>query len=273
MRGTFRQRSLFRASSYGFRVFGLIALGFLSLVSPAAWAVTGGTLSLSRTLDKTVAVTNSPILVMSTLTNNSPDTLRGFYYFDEVPSGLKTTTVSVTLNGRVLTNSSLESGLDGDVYAGCTPRRWWLENPTNFVEANSLPPQSVVQILYSISSTSTGTFNLQQFGCAACGPDKTNSLYGYSGTADQQTVTFTDVVRSPPAPPYITSLRCSNDLAVLTWTSSAGGGYRVQYVDGPTETNWTGLQPDITANGPSATATYAKGLSPRRFYRVLLLTP
>jgi lysophospholipase L1-like esterase len=188
---------------YWSRIPGLAGLGLLCLMSPAASAVTSGSLLLARTFDKTVAVTNSPILVTATLTNTSPDALRGFYYFDEVPTSLKVTTVSVTRNGVGLTNASAESGLDGEPYAGYTLRRWSLETPTNFMEANPLPPQGVVRIVYSISCATTGTFTLQDFGCVACKPDKTNTLFGYSGTADEQTVTFVPgdgpVITTPPA--------------------------------------------------------------------------
>jgi len=354
------------------RISGLAALGLFCLMSRAVLAVTGGSLALARTFDKTVAVTNSPILVTATLTNISPDTLRGFYYFDQVPTGLTVAAVNVTLVGRGLTNVSLESGLNGDVYAGCTPRRWWLENPTDFAEANPIPPQGIVRILFSISCASTGTFTLQEFGCAACKPDKTNTLFGYSGTADRQTVSFvsgtpasntapvlpaqtnrtlsglqgltvtntatdndlpvnplryalqgplgasidtdgvirwqptavqipstnlfttvvTDtnawavnarqlsdtnsfsvVVRAGATAPEITWLYCSNQLAVITWASSAGSRYRVQHVNNLTDTNWSDLQPDITASGPSAAAIDATGLLPQRFYRVLLVVP
>jgi hypothetical protein len=378
---TFRHWNWFRISSaravvpsqrVGFRLSGLAGVGLLCLMSQAALAVTSGDLALARTFNKTVAMTNSPILVMATLTNTSPNTLRGFCYFDQTLTGLTVATVSVTLGGRSLTNFSLESGLNGDVYAGCTPRRWWLENPTNFLEANPLPPQGVVQIVFSISCASTGTFSLQQFGCAACKSDKTNTLYGFSGAADQQTVSFvsgapasntppmlpaqtnrnllgpqgltvtntatdndlpvnplryalqgpvgasidtvgvirwqptavqipstnlfttvvTDtnswavnarelsatnsfsvVARAAATAPEITLLYCSNQVAVITWASSAGSRYRVQHVDNLTDTNWSDLQPDITATGPSAAATDAIGLLPQRFYRILLVVP
>jgi lysophospholipase L1-like esterase len=159
-------------------------------MSPAASALTSGSLLLARTFNKAVGLTNSPIIVTATLTNLSADALRGFYYFDEVPTGLMVTTVSVTLNGVGLTNFSYESGLDGAVDPGCTRRQWWLETPTNFAEANPVPPQGVVQIVFSLSCASTGTFVLQDFGCAASTPGNTNTLYGYSVAADQQTVSF-----------------------------------------------------------------------------------
>jgi uncharacterized repeat protein (TIGR01451 family) len=218
---TFPTWHLFRISSFGFPVAGLTGLGLLCLMSQAALAMTSGSLALARTFDKTVVVTNSPILVMATLTNTSPDTLRGFFYFDELPSGLTVTNLSVTLSGLSLTNFSLESGLDGDVYAGCTPWRWRLETPTNFVEGNPLPPQGVVQIVFSISCASTGTFILQQFGCAACQPDKTNTLYGCNETNDQQAVTFVSALNTPPVLPVQTDRTLTGQQALLVTNTAS----------------------------------------------------
>jgi hypothetical protein len=47
----------------------------------------------------------------------------------------------------------------------------------------------------------------------------------------------------------------------------------VQYLNDLTNTNWTNLSPDITADGPTAMATDTNGLFPQRFYRILLLAP
>jgi hypothetical protein len=95
-----------------------------------------------------------------------------------------------------------------------------------------------------------------------------------SGTpALSATNSFGVAVRAVPNPPSITSLDYANNLAVITWTSSAGNSYRVQYVDDLTDTNWTDLEPDIPASGPSATATVPTGLLPQRFFRLLLVAP
>jgi hypothetical protein len=87
------------------------------------------------------------------------------------------------------------------------------------------------------------------------------------------TNSFGVAVSSAPPPPEITSLQFSNEQAVLTWSSSAGSGYRVQYVDNLSNTNWINLSPDVTADGPTATTTDTTGLSQQRFYRILLLAP
>jgi basic membrane lipoprotein Med (substrate-binding protein (PBP1-ABC) superfamily) len=73
--------------------------------------------------------------------------------------------------------------------------------------------------------------------------------------------------------PEIISLNFFNDLAVITWASSVGDSYRVQFVDNLTNTNWTNLSPDVTADGPTAIATDTNDISPQRFYRILLLAP
>ena len=142
-------------------------------------------------------MTNSTILVTCTVTNASTNTLRGFFYGEQVPTSLTVMPVSVTLNGRSITNYLFESGQDGDVYAGCTPWRWALETPTNFSPANPFPPQGTVQITYSLAYSSPGSFSLQQFDRADYWPPGTNAGFGYSEATDQQIVTFLVTTNQP----------------------------------------------------------------------------
>jgi hypothetical protein len=124
-------------------------------------------------------------------TNGGTAASRGFYYAEQVPSGLAVSTLSLMVNGNAVTNYLLESGQDGDVYPGCTPYRWVLEQPTNFTQANPIPPQVPVQIVYAITSSVSNIFNLQQFSWVGFDPTMTNVSFGYSETADQQSVIFT----------------------------------------------------------------------------------
>jgi uncharacterized repeat protein (TIGR01451 family) len=146
--------------------------------------------SVAISLDSKVCLTNSPIQATITFTNGSGNALRGFFFTEQIPAGLAVTTVAVTLNGRAVTNFSVESGSVGDILPGYTPWRWKLETPTNFVEANPLPTGIAAQIVHTISSTSTGTFNLQGFSWAAAKGDKTNMVFGYSEDADQRAFKF-----------------------------------------------------------------------------------
>lgn len=168
-----------------------LALGAAVLLLPGAFGFQSDNSSLTRSFNKTVALTNSQIVVTVNFTNGGTAASRGFYYTDQVPSGLAVSTLSLMLNGNAVTNYLFESGQDGDVYAGCTPYRWVLEQPTNFTQANLIPPQVPVQIIYTITSSVSNIFDLQQFSWVGFDPTSTNASFGYSETTVQQLVIFT----------------------------------------------------------------------------------
>jgi hypothetical protein len=153
--------------------------------------------SLTRAFDRKVVLTNGSIQVTATFLNATTNVFNGFYYTEQVPTALSVSTLSVLLNGRSITNFTLESGLDGDVYAGCTPWRWVLETPTNFAQANPAPPQATVQIVYSLSCSSTGTFTLQEFSWAARAGSSTNVFFAHSESPDVQLVKFVSSTNNP----------------------------------------------------------------------------
>jgi hypothetical protein len=71
--------------------------------------------------------------------------------------------------------------------------------------------------------------------------------------------------------PILQPLRVANGVAQLAWNAVAGQTYRLQYKPTLSATNWTDLEPDITASGPFMSATDPIGTAPQRFYRILLL--
>ena len=73
--------------------------------------------------------------------------------------------------------------------------------------------------------------------------------------------------------PVITSIRLTNGVITITWTSVAGGIYRAQYIDTLSATNWNDLLPDVTATGSTASQTNNVTGVPHRFYRIKLLNP
>jgi uncharacterized repeat protein (TIGR01451 family) len=174
-----------------------LAYGLAGLLAPAAFGFSSDNSSLARSFNKTMALTNSPILVTAAFTNGGTNALRGFFYSEQLPSGLAVSTVSVTLNGQGITNFVLECGQDGDVYAGCTPWRWRLETATNFTEAHPVPAQGAVQISYTISSPTQGSFFCQQFAWVGWWPAGTNASFGCSESANQQTVSFLTTTNRP----------------------------------------------------------------------------
>jgi large repetitive protein len=94
--------------------------------------------------------------------------------------------------------------------------------------------------------------------------DKSNQL----GTA-------TAIINVLPAqatiPPVITAIDLTNNAVKITWLSSVGATYRLQYIDTLTTTNWQDVSPDVIATGSTASQTNVPGGAPRRFYRVRLV--
>jgi uncharacterized repeat protein (TIGR03803 family) len=71
--------------------------------------------------------------------------------------------------------------------------------------------------------------------------------------------------------PVITRISRAGPATTISWTSFAGGTYRVEFRSALSLPNWTALVPDVTATGPSASiANNLEGAS-QRYYRVRLL--
>ena len=76
---------------------------------------------------------------------------------------------------------------------------------------------------------------------------------------------------SPP-PPQITSIRISASDVIITFTSTAGRFYRLEYDDDLTLSGWSTAVDSIAGTGGIVSATHVGGASPTsRFYRLRLL--
>ncbi len=78
------------------------------------------------------------------------------------------------------------------------------------------------------------------------------------------------IVLTNVPPPVIEAISVSNGTVTLTWSAVAGQKYRVQFNADLSSTNWSDLPPDITASGPTASATDPNTSEAQRFYRVQL---
>jgi hypothetical protein len=97
---------------------------------------------------------------------------------------------------------------------------------------------------------------------------------GYQMYFDNVTVTSlsgtqAQVVTS--APPQIQSIVLTNGYAAVTWTASPGSTYRLQFNNDLNTAEWIDVQPDIVADGPTATASDKAGTATQRYYRVVKL--
>jgi hypothetical protein len=72
-------------------------------------------------------------------------------------------------------------------------------------------------------------------------------------------------------PPQIQSIVVTNGYATVTWTASPESNYRLQYKNDLNAPEWSDVQPDIIADGPTASATDKVGAVSQRYYRVVRL--
>ena len=199
-------------------------LALAVLAARTAFGFSDDGLSVNRSFNRTYTLTNSSIVVTCTLTNSTTNTLRGFLYAEQLPTSLTVASLGVTLNGRSLTNYVLETGQDGDIYAGCTPWRWVLETPTNYVPANPVPPQAVVQISYSLVSTSTATYSLQQYAWVENKSPGTNGAFGSSDSANQQSISYLVTTNQP-----VLFGRFSNNAYIVSLQGTPGASYALDW--------------------------------------------
>jgi len=148
------------------------------------------TTSISRTFDKVQSVKGKSITVTATFINNEASDVRGFYFVDHVPEGLTVNPVSVKINGADVSNYVFEFGWVGDVYDGCMPYRWILETPSTFDENNPIGSASTLEIIYSLSATQGGTFNLDEFHWVGYYQGETKEAFGHSEELDGAALIF-----------------------------------------------------------------------------------
>ena len=184
--------------------------------------------SLDRKVDRSLAKTNCPISVVASFTNQSPVALRGFYFTEQLPAGLSIDSCSVSLNGQVLTNILFSAGLVDDVYTGCIPYRWVLEEPASFSSANAFPAGAALTITYRVTFSKTVTFELREDNWAAYDSGSSNSVFGFSASDALLTLSFVDTA---PAS-QLTLVRGPNG-NLLVLSSAAGSSHASRGVNEP----------------------------------------
>ena len=229
------------------------------LSASSAFAFSSDGSSLVRTPDRWIARTNSVVVFSVTFSNGCANPLRGFYFTDQMPSGLTVTPIALSINGAAVTNYSFISGQSGDVYSGCTPFRWVLEQPADFLEPNAIAPAGVVGIEYSVTSPTPGSFALQEYAWAGYEAALTNSSFGYSEPTNQQTLTF---LSQPPA--ALLSLVARTNLLTLQLMSTPGAAFIVEQ-----STNLSLWTPFVTNVAPFSVGITNSPSRVPRFYRAV----
>ena len=94
-----------------------------------------------------------------------------------------------------------------------------------------------------------------------------------SGTdiCEGQTVSATANCFGPVSGLKIASLTLANGVTTITWTTSPGTVYRLQYRSSLQNSIWTDVPGDVTASGATASKQHAVGSSKQGFYRVMIV--
>lgn len=167
----------------------IILAAFLCFCGQSAAFTTHNT-TLSRSFDKLEEITGGTIRVTVSFANLETASLRGFFYSDHIPQGLTVNTESVVLNGSPVNGYTYETGVAGDVWAGSITHRWTLETPADFSENNPVQSGASVQIVYLLTSSRRGTFQLKEFNWAGYFQNASDAAFGHSESSDARTVEF-----------------------------------------------------------------------------------
>jgi hypothetical protein len=93
-------------------------------------------------------------------------------------------------------------------------------------------------------------------------------LFNALATASLQTAVLQIDTNIVPAI-RILSLNLFSNTAAVTWASTTGNTYRLQYKDNLDNGIWTDVTPDVIATGATATASQPLGTPSSRFFRVM----
>ena len=237
----------------------LLPLVFFLLLSVSnALGFTTNNTSISISFDKETASLQDIITVIVSFVNQEAVALRGFYYAEQIPQCLSVKTISVMVNDNPI-DYLFESGSVGEVYPGNVDYRWILETPAAFAENNPIPRSSGLRIVYSITSSQTGTFHLDEFDWVGYYEGGIEAAFGHSEEADKKTISFIETLK-PVVEFSAASLNGSEATtpASITVTLSAASGQTVT-VNYATGNGTATAGSDYTAT--SGTLTFSPGVT------------
>lgn len=195
------------------------------------------------------------------------------------PSVATFTTVVSDKAGLKATNSFTVTVTEVNVAPIATNDTYFLTNAVLTVAAPGilsndsdadLPANALTAVL--VSGPTNGVLSLSSNGGFTYTPNNGFSgldVFTYranDGLTNSQLATVSITVSNRAF--VITSVTVNAGLATVTWNSTPGLSYRVQYLDTLTSTNWTDANPVVTATNISASVTNFVGSAPQRFYRV-----
>lgn len=124
---------------------------------------------------------------------------------------------------------------------------------------------------FDIFATANGKSraNIQEFTVLA--PSSGEMVVEFiQGDSNEPKVSGIEVIRATIVPPpRVLSTTVSNNVVTLTWQTSPGKTYRVEFKSSLSDTGWTTFGSDLLASGGSLSSTNSAGGNSQRFYRIV----
>ncbi len=208
--------------------------------------------------------------------DSTPGLQTGVWYHVAAVRG--TNFLQLYVNGQLVSQSSVGFPLDYGtlpLYFGTSGQSFWDRKFAGLLDEVSIYSRalSAAEILAIYNAGSSGKCK-GPGGALVVSESVEPAKAGVNGlgSADHSVkIAGSSVPFSGIRQPSIQSVVLKQDTAVITWSASTGSLYRVQFCDDLGRGNWTDLQPDVQAAGPTASATDHLGHSAQRFYRILLV--
>jgi hypothetical protein len=159
-----------------------------------------------------------------------------------------TVTVNVSTNGFRIISITTSNGV-----ATIT----WISVPGNYY-----------RLQYSDNLTSTNWTSVTPDVLAT---NETTTMTNVLGNSTQRFYRVMLVQATDLPQPVIQSITMTNGVATLIWSAVPTHIYQLQYNENLSSPNWTGVSPNVTASGQTATTTDVVGISTQRFYRIFIV--
>ncbi|HDQ44632.1 MAG TPA: hypothetical protein ENN17_03920 [bacterium] len=168
----------------------VIVLSFPGLVFSYS---SDGRIVVTRSFDETVRLPGDPVRLTVEVANSTPDNLRGFYFSESVPEGLRIEVESVRIGETDITDYLTETDVPGTVHADLSTFRCILETPASFSENNPIQPGQTLRIVFAITGDDPGEYELSEYSWACMLEDADEEAFGYGESSDAQTLIFTSL--------------------------------------------------------------------------------
>jgi large repetitive protein len=224
----------------------------------------------NASIDANGVITWTPVVAQVPSTNTFTTVVTNFNPYALVNQRLTAT------NSFVVTVAAVHNGPSLSALSDRTVNEFAQLVVTNTATDSDIPPFPLNYVLLNPPVSA----NIDENGIITWTPSQaqagtTNSIV--TVVTDQgvpplsATNSFLVMVNPPPSPPFIISISITNGVAWVTWTSTSGYTYQLQFKDNISDTNWSPADASMKAGGDSLTGTNVSGGSMQRLYRVMIV--